>query len=74
MEWRSYHPKYNREMKKQQPALLFIGDSILGNWQGVGLTSWNRDFRPCNVYNTGIAGDPMQNILWGVESGEYKGI
>jgi beta-glucosidase len=59
-------------MQGKNCDLIFIGDSITGMWDGVGLAVWNRYYAPRGALNCGAGGDSTQNALWRLET--WKGL
>jgi len=69
------HDKFIGDIQAQQPAVLFVGDSIVGFWRrGSNLASWNKYIAPLNAYNLGIPGDYTEHILWRLSNGELSRI
>jgi lysophospholipase L1-like esterase len=79
--WRARHEAKLRELVRQKPALIFLGDSITQDWEHVGPPAW-QDFVPVwqrfygdrNAINLGFRGDTTANLLWRIRNGEVAGI
>jgi lysophospholipase L1-like esterase len=68
------HDKFVGDITAQQPAVLFIGDSIIGYWRrGAGQASWKKYIAPLNAYNLGVPGDMTEQMLWRIANGEVNG-
>jgi lysophospholipase L1-like esterase len=69
------HDHFIGELQTQQPAVLFVGDSITGFWRrGANHKSWQDLIAPLNAYNLGVAGDLTENVLWRLQNGELAHI
>ncbi|HEY9684277.1 MAG TPA: GDSL-type esterase/lipase family protein [Oculatellaceae cyanobacterium] len=73
-ECRAYHWKLVKQVKQAQPEVLFLGDSITGNWMDYGLPAWNKYLLPLGSFDIGIAGEITQSILWRLQRGAIDGI
>ncbi len=73
-ECRAYHWKLVKQVQKAQPDVLFLGDSITGNWMDYGLPAWNKFLLPLGSFDIGIAGEITQSILWRLQRGAVDGI
>lgn len=73
-ECRAYHWKLVNKVKQAQPDVLFLGDSITGNWMDYGLPAWNKYLQPLGSFDIGIAGEITQSILWRLNRGAVDGI
>ena len=79
--WRHRHEAKLRELARDKPELIFLGDSITEDWELSGPPAW-RDFAPqwCRFYgdrhaiNLGFKGDTTASLLWRIENGEVAGI
>jgi lysophospholipase L1-like esterase len=69
------HDKFIGDLQSQQPAVLFVGDSIVAFWRrGGNQASWKNYIAPLNAYNLGIPSDMIENILWRLSNGELNRI
>jgi lysophospholipase L1-like esterase len=73
-ECRAYHWKLVKKVREAQPDVLFLGDSITGNWMDYGLPAWNKYLLPLGSFDIGIAGEITQSILWRLKRGAIDGI
>jgi lysophospholipase L1-like esterase len=79
--WRARHEAKLREIARVKPDLIFLGDSIMQNWEKSGPPDW-RDFRPAwerfygdrNAVNLGFTGDTTASLLWRIRNGEVDRI
>jgi lysophospholipase L1-like esterase len=79
--WRQRHAAKLAELRRGPADLLFLGDSIMQNWESVGPPAW-RDFRPAwrafygdrHAVNLGFKGDTTANLLWRLRNGELDAI
>ena len=79
--WRERHIAKRAELRRANPALIFLGDSITQNWERDGPEDW-RDFTPVwrrfygdrNAVNLGFKGDTTASLLWRIQNGETDGI
>jgi lysophospholipase L1-like esterase len=69
------HDKFIGDLQAKQPAVLFVGDSIVGFWRrGANQESWKKWIEPLNAYNLGVPGDMTEHILWRLANGELREI
>ena len=66
------HLWFLEEIKKQQPDLVFLGDSITEGWLH-NPAVWASAFGKYHPFNLGIGGDRTQHVLWRIENGELDG-
>jgi lysophospholipase L1-like esterase len=79
--WRRRHAAKLAELRRQPPALVFLGDSITQNWERSGPPPW-QDFQPAwrhfygdrRAVNLGFTGDATCHLLWRIENGELDHI
>ena len=79
--WRTRHEAKLEELRRDRPALIFLGDSITQDWEKHGPPEWF-DFAPVwehyyggrAAVNLGYSGDTTANLLWRIENGETAGI
>jgi lysophospholipase L1-like esterase len=75
--WRARHEAKLREIAQTKPDLIFLGDSIMQNWEKSGPPDW-QDFAPAwqrfygdrNAVNLGFTGDTTASLLWRIRNGE----
>ena len=69
------HDRFIGDLQSQQPAVIFVGDSVGGFWRrGENQESWKRFIAPLNAYNIGVPGDMTEHILWRLSNGELNHI
>jgi lysophospholipase L1-like esterase len=79
--WRDRHEAKLRELARDQPELIFLGDSIMQDWEQSGPPEW-QDFAPVwqrfygdrHAINLGFKGDTTASLLWRIRNGEVAGI
>jgi len=79
--WRARFVAKQEELRRDHPALIFLGDSITQNWERHGPPDW-LDFAPVwqrfygdrHAVNLGFIGDATAHLLWRIENGETTGI
>ncbi len=72
--WIQFHNSHNPKARKQNPSLVFLGDSLTHQWAQTGKRVWKRHYQKRNAVNFGIGGDRTEHILWRVEDGLFKGL
>jgi len=79
--WRERHQAKLEELRRVRPNLIFLGDSIMQNWETDGPESWRkfvpewrRFYGDRNAVNLGFKGDPTSSLLWRIRNGETDGI
>ncbi len=72
------YPRLAQELadqaRKENPRIVFLGDSITQGWGAEGQAEWEARFTPLGAVNLGIGGDRTQNILWRIEEGALDGL
>ena len=71
--WIARHESFIAEAKQNQPAVVFLGDSITDAWRTDGKAIWDDQFAPLNAANFGIDGDRTQHVLWRMQHGAFDG-
>lgn len=54
--------------------MIYIGDSIVENFESSGRLVWSYYYRPRHALNLGISGDCTQHVLWRLENGNINDI
>lgn len=72
--WLSFQHTLADNIKKEQPKLVFIGDSITQGWSENGKAEWNARFAPKGAFNLGVGGDRTQQLLWRIQHGTLDNI
>ena len=79
--WRARHEAKLQELRRKQPDLIFLGDSITQQYEYRAPPEW-KDFAPVwdrfygqrKAVNLGFIGDTTASLLWRIENGEVSGI
>ncbi len=72
--WIQRHESMNQRVKQGNVDLLWIGDSIVENWENQGKPVWNKYYAHRNAVNLGISGDRTEQVLWRLDNGNIDGI
>lgn len=72
--WLAHQESINRAVKGGKADLLFIGDSIVANWDDAGREVWDRYYAPRHAANLGIGGDRTEHVLWRLQHGNLDGV
>lgn len=64
----------NAKARQGKIDLIFIGDSIVQRYEGVGKPVWDHYYAPRNALNLGISGDRTQHVIWRLDHGNIDGI
>lgn len=72
--WEVRQQPFVDTVRKVNPEVLFIGDSITHHWQTRGLPIWNKYFTRFRPGNLGFGGDRTQHTLWRIRSGILAGL
>ncbi len=74
------HRELLTRVRKQQPSVVFLGNSITHFWGGEPLSerangpkTWRKYLEPLGVQNLGFGWDRIENVLWRVYHGELDG-
>lgn len=81
-DWRKRHELTSAAVKKNQPEILFIGDSIthffggeqFDNYAMRGKNTWDEFYAPRKAGNLGFGWDRTENVLWRLQHGAIDGI
>jgi lysophospholipase L1-like esterase len=69
------HERFIGDLQAQQPAVVFVGDSLIGFWRrGANQESWKKFIVPLNAYNLGVPSDMTEHVLWRLSNGELSRI
>jgi lysophospholipase L1-like esterase len=79
--WHARHEEKLARIRQGHVDLVFLGDSIMQNWEQHGPPAW-QDFAPSweryygdrNAVNLGFKGDTTASLIWRLEHGEVDGI
>ncbi|GMW02394.1 MAG: hypothetical protein AMXMBFR84_35300 [Candidatus Hydrogenedentota bacterium] len=72
--WRARHEAMNERAKQGNVDLIYIGDSIVGNWQWEGKPVWDHYYAKRRGLILGISGDRTEHVLWRLQNGNIDGI
>jgi len=72
--WLKKHEAINARVREGNVDLLWIGDSIVEHWAGVGKSVWARYYEPRHAANLGIGGDCTEHVLWRLDHGNIDNI
>lgn len=72
--WQARHRAMNQRAQEGHVDLVYIGDSIVGNWKWEGKPVWDHYYAKRNGLNLGISGDRTQQVLWRLQHGNIEGI
>jgi len=72
--WRARHQAMNDRAKEGNVGLVYIGDSIVGNWRWDGKLVWDHYYAKRQGVILGISGDRTQQVLWRLQHGNIDGI
>ncbi len=73
-EWLQRHESMNERVKAGPVQLLWIGDSIVQNWEKQGKAVWDKYYAGREAVNLGISGDRTEHVLWRLDHGNIDGI
>jgi lysophospholipase L1-like esterase len=72
--WHAKHRAMSARAKEGHVDLIYIGDSIVGNWKWDGERVWDYYYAKRNGLVLGISGDRTQQVLWRLQHGNIDGI
>ena len=72
--WRERYESMNAKAHQGKIDLIYIGDSIVQRYEGVGKPVWDHYYAPRNALNLGISGDRTQHVIWRIDHGNIDGI
>ncbi len=72
--WLMRHEAVNADVRKGNVNLLWIGDSIVENWDDQGKATWDTYYAHRGSANLGIGGDRTEHLLWRLDHGNIDGI
>lgn len=72
--WKARHEAMNARVKEGNVDLLWVGDSIVENFEHQGKPVWDKYYADRNAVNLGISADRTQNVLWRFDNGNIEGI
>ncbi len=73
--WLYRHKKKRVDLKNYEDVdVILMGDSLIHNWENMGLSLWEPNTEDYRQFNLGYAGDRTEHILWRIENGELEGV
>jgi lysophospholipase L1-like esterase len=72
--WMARHQAMNARAKQGHIDLIYVGDSIVQNYETQGKDIWDRYYAPRHALNLGISGDRTEHVLWRLDHGNLEGI
>jgi len=72
--WMERHESMNAKARQGKIDLIYIGDSIVQRYEGVGKPVWDHYYAPRNALNLGISGDRTQHVIWRLGHGNIDGL
>ena len=72
--WEERHRAITDEVRRLNPEVVFLGDSITHHWRTRGQAAWQERFGRFRPGNLGIGGDRTQHVLWRIRAGALAGI
>jgi len=72
--WMERHESMNAKARQGKIDLIYIGDSIVQRYEGVGKPVWDHYYASRNALNLGISGDRTQHVIWRLDHGNIEGI
>ena len=72
--WMDRHDSMNAKARQGKIDLIYIGDSIVQRYEGVGKPVWDHYYAPRNALNLGISGDRTQHVIWRLDHGNIDGL
>lgn len=72
--WMKRHESINAKAQKGGIDLVYIGDSIVQQFESKGKEVWDYYYAPRHPLNLGISGDRTQHVLWRIDHGNLDGV
>lgn len=72
--WTARNDAMNARAREGNVDLIYIGDSIVQNWDDEGKEVWEHYYAPRNALSLGISGDRTEHVLWRLAHGNIDGI
>lgn len=72
--WLKRHEAINTDVRKGNVNLLWIGDSIVENWEDQGKATWDKYYAHRGSANLGIGGDRTEHLLWRLDHGNIDNV
>ena len=72
--WTEGHERFNKIAEKGDIDLVFLGDSIMQQWENEGKEARDKYARRRTAANIGMSGDCTQHVIWRIDNGNFDGI
>ena len=72
--WLARHESINAKAKQGGIDLVYIGDSIVQQFETKGKEVWDYYYAPRHALNLGISADRTQHVLWRIDHGNLDGV
>ena len=72
--WLARHESINTKAKQGGIELVYIGDSIVQQFETKGKEVWDYYYAPRHTLNLGISADRTQHVLWRIDHGNLDGL
>ena len=72
--WTEGHENFHKIAEKGDIDLVFLGDSIMQQWENEGKEVWDKYYSHRNAANFGMSGDCTQHVIWRIDNGNFDGI
>ena len=63
------HEYLKQEVRRENPKVIFVGDSLTDQWRTAGSNYWRQYFEPIGAAEIGIGGDRAEHLLWRILDG-----
>ena len=63
-----------KDARRDEIGLVFIGDSITHGFEGSGSETWEQYFAKYGALNIGYSGDRTEHVVWRLQHGEVEGL
>ncbi|MBN1782691.1 GDSL family lipase [bacterium] len=64
----------NARLKECNADILFVGNSIMHEWENTGKEYWDHHFAPLNAVNLGFGWDWTQHTLWRLDHTDFDAV
>jgi len=72
--WERRHRTITDEVRRLNPEVVLLGDSITHHWRVRGQPAWQKFLGGIQPGNLGIGGDRTQHLLWRIRDGALAGL
>jgi len=70
--WMPRHKQKIVDSKRHQFDVVIFGDSIIHQFETVGINEWKALINYEEILNLGFSGDRTENVLWRIQHGELE--